>query len=152
MVRIYETRICKLAIIRNKYKLGVAFGAFDVLHTGHCLFLNAAKEHCENLYVGLQSDPTIDRPDSKNVPVQSMFERFVQLESLSAVDKVIPYQTEDEVIEILQSYPFDVRFLGTDYKGTTFTGCYLQLPIVYIDRRHKFSSSSIRNRILEAKK
>jgi glycerol-3-phosphate cytidylyltransferase len=111
-----------------------------------------AKENCDRLVVALQSDPTIDRPD-KNKPVQGLFERFIQVDACQYVDQVIPYDTEDDLYNLLAGYDWDVRFLGDDYRGRTdFTGSDLDIPIHYCARRHNYSSSGLRSRIENAKK
>jgi glycerol-3-phosphate cytidylyltransferase len=131
-------------------KIGITFGAFDLLHAGHCLMLQEAKTQCDYLIVGLQTDPTIDRA-SKNKPVQSLVERYIQLKGLSVVDEIIPYQTESELLEIIRSLPINVRIIGADYLDKDFTGKsdadQLGIETYYNRRDHAFSSSDIRNRV-----
>ncbi len=103
-------------------KTGFTCSTFDLFHAGHVMMLREAKEQCDYLIVGLQTDPTIDRPQ-KNKPVQSVFERFIQLKSCVYVDEVVVYATEKELRDILLSYPIDVRILGEEYAGKEFTGC-----------------------------
>ena len=95
-------------------KVGITFSTFDLLHAGHIAMLREAKGQCDYLIVGLQSDPTIDRPDTKNKPIQTMFERYLQLKAIEYVNEVVPYQTEQDVIDILQTLPIDVRILGKE--------------------------------------
>ena len=129
---------------------GVTFSAFDLFHAGHVAMLKEARSHCDHLTVCLQTDPTIDRP-TKNKPVQSVFERYVQLEGCKYVDEIIPYSTEAEVNDILLTYKFNKRFIGEEYQGMDFTGKQICLnngiEIVYNSRKHSFSSSSLRERI-----
>ena len=125
------------------FKIGFICGAFDLLHAGHNILLKECKSRCDYLIVGLHTDPTIDRPDTKNKPVQSMYERFIQLENCKHVDKIIPYDTEKDLHNILATTRIDVRFLGEDYLGkTNFTGdalCnQLQIQIEYLKRRHSY--------------
>lgn len=131
-------------------KVGVVFSAFDLCHAGHILMLEEAKTQCEWLVVGLQSDPTVDRP-SKNKPVQSLYERYIQLKGCRYVDEIIPYTTEEEVKLILESRHFDVRIIGEDYKDKDFTGkdiCEQRgIRICYNSRQHHLSSSELRQRI-----
>ena len=100
--------------------------------------------------VGLQTDPTIDRPDTKNKPIQTLFERFVQLNSCKYVDEIVPYSTEKELLDILLSYPIDVRIIGEEYKDAHFTGRELDIEIYYNSRKHSFSTTSLRQRVQEA--
>ena len=130
-------------------KKGFTCGAFDLLHAGHVVMLKEARENCEYLIVGLQTDPTIDRPE-KNKPVQSVYERFVQLNAIQYVDEVIPYDSEASLIDLLESTPIDVRFIGEDYKDKTFTGDYLPIKVYYTNRKHSFSSSGLRRRVTQS--
>lgn len=111
--------------------------------------LKEAKEHCDYLIAALQTDPTIDRA-WKNKPVQTVFERYVQLEACKYVDQIIPYATESELLDILQSYHIDIRIMGEEYFGKEFTGKELDIPIYFNKRRHSFSSSDLRKRVYEA--
>ena len=127
--------------------IGITFGAFDLLHAGHVAMLEEAKRKCDFLMVGLHVDPTVERPDTKNKPVQSLFERFVQLSACKYVDEIIPYSTEKELMDILLSYPIDVRIIGEEYKDKHFTGRDLDIEIYYNRRRHSFSSTELRQRL-----
>ena len=91
-------------------KVGFTCSCFDLFHAGHLMMLKEAKSQCDYLIVGLQTDPTIDRPE-KNKPIQSVFERFVQVDACKYVDEVVPYATEKDLVDILQSYKIDVRIL-----------------------------------------
>ena len=132
-------------------KVGITFSTFDLLHAGHIGMLREAKANCDYLIVGLQSDPTIDRPDTKNKPVQTMVERYAQLNALKLVDEIVPYQTEQDVIDILELFQLDVRFLGEEYKLQDFTGkdvCQERGIALHFNKRdHRFSSSDLRKRV-----
>jgi glycerol-3-phosphate cytidylyltransferase len=128
-------------------KVGFVCSAFDLFHAGHVLMLKEAKTQCDYLIVGLQTDPTIDRPGIKNKPVQSMFERFAQVDGCKYVDEIIPYQTEKELMDILLSYPIDVRIIGEEYLGKQFTGHELNIETYFNKRQHSFSSSELRKRL-----
>lgn len=130
---------------------GITFSSFDLLHSGHIAMLEEAREQCDWLIVGLQSDPTIDRPQ-KNKPVQTIFERYVQLKGCKFIDEIIPYDTEEDVINILQVVKPDVRFIGEDYRGKKFTGDELPIPLVYTARRHNFSTSALRLKVAKCQK
>jgi len=115
------------------------------------MMLREAKSVCEYLIVGLQVDPTIDRPKEKNQPVQSLVERYVQLASVEYVDEIIPYQTERDLEDILQMYPIDIRILGEEYREYDFTGkdiCRARGIELYFNKRdHRFSTSDLRHRV-----
>jgi len=135
-------------------KIGITFSTFDMLHAGHIAMLSEAKNHCDYLICGLQTDPTIDRPDTKNRPVQSIVERQIQLAACRYVDEVVVYQTEQDLIDLLLILPEDVRILGVEYENKDFTGqqeCYQRgIEIVFNGRDHSFSSSSLRKRVAQA--
>jgi glycerol-3-phosphate cytidylyltransferase len=135
-------------------KIGFTCSTFDLFHAGHLLMLEEAKNQCDYLMVGLQTDPTIDRPTEKNKPVQSVFERWIQVESCKYVDKVIPYATEKDLIDILLSYPINVRILGDEYEQKEFTGkheCIAKNIEFYFNRRqHSFSTTELRQRVMAA--
>ena len=130
-------------------KIGFTCSTFDLFHAGHIMMLKDAKEQCDYLIVGLQTDPTIDRAE-KNKPVQSVFERFVQLDACKYVDEVVVYATEKELLDILQSYDIDVRIIGEEYEDKGFTGKHLPMEVYYNKRRHSFSTTELRKRVKEA--
>jgi len=131
-------------------KIGVVFSCFDLLHAGHILMLEDAKNQCDFLMVGLQTDPTVDRPE-KNQPVLDYKERFIALSAVRYVDGILRYTTEEQLLEILDNLKPDVRILGNDYIDKDFTGKDRNIPIHYHDRSvHNFSTTSIRERVAEA--
>jgi glycerol-3-phosphate cytidylyltransferase len=135
-------------------KIGITFSTFDMLHAGHVAMLSEAKNHCDYLICGLQTDPTIDRPDTKNKPIQSIVERQIQLAACRYVDEVVVYQTEQDLIDLLLILPLDVRILGTEYEDKNFTGrnegAGRGIMVIFNRRDHSFSSSSLRKRVAEA--
>ena len=130
-------------------KIGFTCSTFDLFHAGHVMMLREAKEQCEYLIVGLQTDPTIDRPE-KNKPIQGVFERFVQLNACVHVDEIIPYSTEKELRDILLSFKVDVRILGEEYQGKEFTGHDIPMEFYFNQRRHSFSTTELRQRVVDA--
>lgn len=145
----------KIRELKDKgLKIGITFSTFDLFHAGHVAMLAEAKNHCDYLIAGLQTDPTLDRPDSKNPPVQSVVERQIQLAACRYVDEVVVYQTEQDLVDILLTLPIDVRILGIEYAEKDFTGaqeCYnRKIELVFNERDHSFSSSSLRRRVAAA--
>ena len=130
-------------------KTGFTCSTFDLFHAGHVMMLKDAKAQCEYLIVGLQTDPTLDRPE-KNKPVQTVFERFVQLNACVYVDEVVVYATEKELRDILLSYPIDVRIIGDEYAHKSFTGQELDIEIYFNKRKHSFSTTELRQRVIDA--
>jgi glycerol-3-phosphate cytidylyltransferase len=135
-------------------KIGITFSTFDMLHAGHIAMLAEAKNHCDYLIAGLQTDPTIDRPDTKNKPVQSIVERQIQLAACRYVDEVVVYQTEQDLVDLLLILPLDVRVLGVEYQNKPFTGDNeghsRGIEHIFNGRDHSFSSSGLRSRVVEA--
>ncbi len=136
---------------RQTMRVGFTCGAFDLLHAGHIVMLEEAKDNCDFLMVGLQTDPTLDRSD-KNKPVQSIYERYIQLYGLRFVDEVIPYDRESCLMDILTTKSIDVRFVGEEYKDKMFTGQHLPIEVYYTSRQHTFSSTDLRKRVQNAAK
>lgn len=128
--------------------VGFTCSCFDLFHAGHIMMLKEAKEQCDYLIVGLQTDPTIDRPQ-KNKPVQSVFERFVQLEACKYVDEIVVYATEKDLLDILQSYKIDIRIIGEEYRNKKFTGDELPISLHFNKRRHSFSTTELRARVVQ---
>lgn len=130
--------------------VGFTCSAFDLLHAGHVAMLRECKQHCNFLIVGLHVDPTVDRP-SKNKPVQSVYERYMQLKGCEYVDAIIPYETEEDLINIMAIEPIDIRFVGVEYKDTYITGqdiCEKRgINIIYNERFHMYSSTELRSRL-----
>ena len=132
-------------------RVGITASCFDLFHAGHVLMLQEAKEQCDRLVVALQTDPTIDRPEM-NKPVQSLVERYIQVQACRYVDDIIPYTTEEDLLNILQCYDWDVRIIGQDYYGKRFTGDELGIEVYYNSRRHSFSTTELRKRISDGNK
>lgn len=131
-------------------KIGITFSSFDLLHAGHVVMLKEAKKQCDYLIVGLQLDPSIERSE-KNVPSQSIIERYIQLKGSKYVDEIIPYVSEQDIEDILRSFKIDIRIIGEEYKNMDFTGkeyCLKkEIEIYYNSREHRFSSSEIKTRL-----
>lgn len=131
-------------------KIGFTCSTFDLFHAGHVMMLEEAKKQCEFLIVGLQTDPTIDRPNTKNKPVQGVFERWAQLKACKFVDQIVPYSSERELRDILLSFPINIRILGEEYKDKQFTGHDLPMEFYFNQRKHSFSTSELRQRVIDA--
>ena len=134
--------------------VGFTCSTFDLLHAGHILMLAECKQICDYLIVGVQSDPTIDRPGTKNKPVQSIVERYVQLSAVKFVDEIIVYNTEKDLEDMLMFLPISVRIIGEEYKDREFTGKQIcedrGIKIWYNSRNHRFSSSELRTRTYQS--
>ena len=131
-------------------KIGFTASSFDLLHPGHIAMLAEAKSHCDFLVVGLLSDPTISRPDTKNKPIQSTFERFVQIQAISYIDELIPFDSEEDLVQMIKMVKPHIRFCGIEYKGTHHTGWDIKdVDIFYNRRDHDYSTSELRSRVYE---
>ncbi len=135
--------------------VGITFSTFDLFHTGHVAMLKEASNNCDHMIVGLQSDPSVDRAE-KNKPIQSVFERYVQLAGCKYINEIIPYETEKDLEDILLTYKIDKRFIGEEYKTKDFTGKQIcvdkGIEIYYNKRQHSFSTTNLRQRILDESK
>lgn len=132
-------------------KIGFNCSCFDLLHAGHITMLKAEKELCDYLKVALQVDPTVDRPGLKNRPVQSIYERYVQLQACKYIDEILLYDTEAELLNLIKTQTMHIRFLSEEYRDRDFTGkqyCMDNgIEIHYHKRQHTYSSSDLRNRV-----
>jgi glycerol-3-phosphate cytidylyltransferase len=124
-------------------KIGFTASSFDMLHAGHILMLEEAKNNCDYLIVGFNVSP-----ENKNC-IQTAFERYTQLKAIKYVDEIIPYSSEEDLINLIKSKDINVRFLGEDYLGKDYTGKELNIPVIYTKRKHSFSSSNLVKRIKE---
>ena len=140
--------------MQSKPVIGFTCGAFDLFHAGHNIMLRDCKTRCDKLIIGLHTDPSIDRSE-KNRPIQTVYERYTQLVNDKWVDEIIPYDTEADLLNLLVTIPIDVRFLGEDYFNKKFTGDDLceeiGIKILFLPRKHSFSSSELRERIDNAR-
>ena len=134
----------------NSKRVGITFSAFDLLHAGHIKMLEEAKRQCDYLIVGLQTDPTLDRPE-KNRPAQTVVERYIQLKGCKFVDEIVPYATEQDLEDILRAFKIDVRIVGDEYKEQDFTGrlyCEAKgIELYFNTRDHRFSSAGLRREV-----
>lgn len=134
-------------------RIGITASTFDLFHAGHVKMLEEAKQVCDYLIVALQVDPTLDRPE-KNKPVQSVVERYIQVNGCVHVDEIVPYVTEQDLEDIFSSFDLDVRIIGDEYKEKQFTAkdiCQKRgIEIYYNKREHRFSSSDLRSRTFAA--
>ena len=140
----------KISLKFANKSIGFTCSCFDLLHAGHIIMLKDAKKQCDYLVVGLQSDPTLDRPE-KNKPIQSLEERFIQLSAVRYVDDIFTYNTEKDLYKKLLEIEPNIRILGRDYISKSFTGDDLDIPIYYHKRNHNYSSTNLREKILKNK-
>ena len=132
-------------------KKGFTCSCFDLMHPGHIKMLQDARDQCDYLIVGLQEDPTIDRPDTKNKPIQTLEERQLMLSAVRFIDEIMIYDTEDDLYSYLKHNKTDVRILGSDYDipDKRFTGDNLDIDIYYHRRDHDWSTTNLRKRITQ---
>lgn len=126
---------------------GFTCGQFDLLHSGHLIMLKEIKAQCDYLIVGLQTDASIDRPDTKHKPIETIEERMIRLQGCRYVDKILIYATEMDLYNLLKELKPDVRFLGADWKGKRFTADDLDIKVIFNSRNHNYSSSNLIERI-----
>lgn len=133
--------------------VGITFSSFDLFHAGHVLMLKEAKTHCDHLIAAIQTDPSIDRPDTKNKPIQSIVERQIQVSGCKYVDSTLLYATEEDLKDILKTMDIHYRIIGIEYKDKPFTGkdiCEQRgIGIVYNSRDHNWSTTELRKRIID---
>ena len=129
--------------------VGVIAGSFDVIHPGYIYMFDECKKHCDILLLLLHEDQSIERPE-KIKPILDLNDRNMILSSLQQIDRIITYQIESDLYDILKSQKIDIRFLGDDYKDKAFTGDDLGIPIHYLDRSHGWSTTKFKKMIAES--
>lgn len=132
--------------------IGFTCSTFDLLHPGHLIMLEECRQNCDYLIVGLQTDPTISRPQEKQKPAQTTFERYIQLKGCKYVDEIIPYDTEQDLENLLSSMDINIRFIGFEYMNKEYTGKQIckerGIGIYYNKKRYySYSSTELRNRL-----
>jgi len=130
-------------------KVGFTCSSFDLLHAGHILMLKECSNNCDYLVVGLQTDPTIDR-ENKNKPVQNVFERYIQLDAIDCVDEIAIYETEDQLLQLINYIKPDIRFIGEDWRDKRFTGwrqAKFKRYEMFYNKRYGYSTSELRKRV-----
>lgn len=146
-----STTLVRIQALRRKYEgkvIGFTCSCFDLLHTGHVIMLEDAANQCDVLIVGLQTDPTLDRPD-KNKPIQSYQERLIMVRGIRYIDEIVKYATEDDLLSILNTLHPDVRIIGSDWRGKAYTGHELPITMHWHERDHPYSTSGLRKRVYE---
>ena len=137
-------------------KIGFQCSSFDLLHAGHVTMLKMEKNLCDYLKVALQVDPTVDRPGIKNKPVQSVYERYVQLQACKYIDEIVVYETEKDLLNIIMTQEMHIRFLSEEYLNKDFTGKQYCLDngiqLHYHKRKHSYSSTDLRERVYDLEK
>jgi glycerol-3-phosphate cytidylyltransferase len=150
----FVEQLIKNVDVKNRINMKVGFtcSTFDLLHAGHIMMLREAKAQCDYLICGLQVDPSYDRPE-KNKPVQTIVERYAQLSAVKYVDEIVVYHSEQDLLDILEMYPINIRILGEEYKEKEFTGkdiCRkIGIEFHFNKRNHRFSSSGLRKRVAD---
>jgi glycerol-3-phosphate cytidylyltransferase len=142
----------------KKYKIGVTFGAWDLLHAGHMHLFNTMATECDNVIIGLHIDPSVERPE-KLEPAESVFARYMRIFGFNwrgTVVSVIPYEREEDIETILSLFDINVRYLGDDYQTIpldSMTGHTIMMKknieTRFVGRNHPWSTSSIKKKIYE---
>ena len=138
---------CNSSVMENKI-VGFTAGNFDLLHPGYIYTFEDAKKHCDHFIVFLQKDPSLHRK-SKYKPVIPLYERYKTLMAIKYIDEVVTYQTEEELLNLIEFYKPNLRILGDDYIGKRFTGDHLPIEVLYTTRAHNWSTTRIKDLITE---
>lgn len=136
------------SIVKADIKTGLIAGNFDVIHPGYVRYFEDAKNHCKHLIIALHVDPTVERPE-KMKPILTKEERTEVLLSIKYIDEVVYYNTESELLELLKRIKPHVRILGSDYKGRSYTGDDLGIPVYFHKRNHEWSTTRFKNKITD---
>lgn len=128
-------------------KVGFTAGSFDILHPGYIYTFEEAKRHCDRFLVFLQKDSFTAGRHNKYAPVISYYERYKTLMAIEYVDEVYLYQSEEELYKLIEFFKPDIRILGEDYIGKSFTGDDLPPKVIYTTRCHEWSTTRLKDLI-----
>ena len=135
-------------MIKEKYNMGIIAGNFDVIHPGYIKMFKECKTYCKQLIVLLHIDPSIERPE-KLKPILTKEERTEVLTSIKYIDGIAYYTYEKELVDLIYRLDPDIRFLGDDYRGKTYTGFELDVPVHYLNRDHGWSTTKFKKLIAD---
>jgi glycerol-3-phosphate cytidylyltransferase len=135
-------------MIAEKYDVGIIAGNFDVIHPGYIKMFKECKSYCKQFIVLLHTDPSIERPH-KLKPILTKEERTEILTSIKYIDGIAYYTYEKELVDLIERLSPDIRFLGDDYRGKTYTGFELDVPVHYLNRDHGWSTTKFKKLIAD---
>ena len=132
------------------YSIGFTNGCFDLIHPGHISLLHHAKNECDKLVVGLNSDSSVAKLKGKDRPIQKENARATVLLALKDVDIVIIFN-EETPIKLIELIKPDVLIKGGDYKIGEIVGAeFIQQNggrVVLSDYKKGHSTSDIIKKI-----
>ena len=137
----------------KKYKIGYTDGVYDLFHIGHLNMLQAAKNQCEYLIVGVHGDDVV-KEYKPFYPIINENERKRIIESIKGVDRAVINRFRDKM-KLWELYKFDVIFIGDDWKGTDRWINFekelnaINVDVIYVPYTKGISTSDIRRKILE---
>ena len=135
-------------MIAEKYDVGIIAGNFDVIHPGYIKMFKECKSYCKQLIILLHIDPSIERPE-KLKPILTKEERTEILTSIKFINGIAYYTYEKELVDLIYRLNPDIRFLGDDYRGKTYTGFELDVPVHYLNRDHGWSTTKFKKLIAD---
>ena len=126
--------------METKPTIGILAGSFDIIHPGYVKLFKEFNDACEYQFILLQDDPTIERP-TKLKPILTIDERIDIITPFLDCCFFMTYNTEEELLQLIKSLNPDIRLMGEDYIGKRFTGDDLGIPVKWVDRSHKWSTT-----------
>jgi len=137
-----------MSAVRNRdqvpYKMTTVIvnGTFDILHPGHIAMLNTARSLGNYLIVCIDTDRRVRELKGESRPINNQTDRKVMLQNLKCVDIVEFFDSEQELIEIIQLYRPSVMVKGSDYKGRSVIGKTFVPQVIYYDRIEQYSTTN----------
>jgi len=118
-------------------------GCFDILHRGHIELFKFAKENGDFLVVGIDTDRRVSKLKGPTRPFNNQEDRKYILESIGYINKVVYFDTTEQLENMIKLYEPDVMIVGSDWRGHKVIGSESAKKLVYFDRIDNYSTTKI---------
>ena len=116
-------------------------GTFDLLHPGHVSLLAWAKSLGDYLVVGIDTDDRVREKKGSTSPIYNQTDRGIMLVSLSAVDEVRYFDSDESLENLVKEVKPDIIVVGSDWKGKTIIGSYYAAELKFFDPIEEYATT-----------
>ena len=118
-------------------------GYFDILHRGHVELFEYAKSLGDELIVGIDSDEKVKKDKGGGRPINSLDDRAIILQSIKYIDRVIEFDSTDELRNLIKDIKPDIMVIGSDWKGKKVIGQEYVGKVDFFDRIEGYSTTNM---------
>ena len=118
-------------------------GCFDVLHRGHLELFRYAKSLGDELVVGVDTDEKVKLDKGNDRPINNLQDRMFMLQSIKYIDKVISFNSTEDLSNTIKWYKPDIMVIGSDWRDKEVIGEMFADKLVFFDRVGNYSTSQI---------